>query len=175
MSQKQQNKQPSPDSSFANQAFIALGSNLDNPIAQVQQAINEIAALPNTQLLLASSLYRSAPIGRINQPDFINAVVQVKTNFAPYALLNALLAIEQQHGRQRESINAPRTLDLDVLMYNDLQYHDDGLTIPHPRISQRAFVLQPLLEIAPACTIPGHGTAANLLTSCSEQRLHRIT
>ena len=161
-------------SNSSSHAFIALGSNLDNPENQVRQAISELANLPDTRLLIYSSLYRSAPIGRLDQPDFINAVARVETKLSPQALLAELLAIEQRHGRKRESINAPRTLDLDVLMVDNLQCHEDGLTIPHPRLSQRAFVLQPLFEIAPDCTIPGKGAIAELLAACSEQRLQRI-
>ena len=157
-----------------NHAFIALGSNLENPIQHVRQAFDELAKLPTTQLLVYSSLYRSAPVGRLDQPDFINAVAQIKTALTPHALLDALLAIEQQHGRIRETLNAPRTLDLDILMYDDLQCKEDDLTLPHPRMHQRAFVLQPLIEIYPDCYIPGQGAIAQLLNACSEQRLEQV-
>lgn len=161
------NKQPS-------RAFIALGSNLENPISQIQQALEELKQLPDTCLMKQSSLYQSAPVGRLDQPDFINAVALIETYLAPHDLLNALLAIEQNHGRVRKSLNAPRTLDLDILLYDDLQCHDEKLTLPHPRMLQRAFVLKPLMEIAPDCHIPGHDDIAQLLLSCNEQKLEQI-
>jgi 2-amino-4-hydroxy-6-hydroxymethyldihydropteridine diphosphokinase len=138
-------------------AFIGLGSNLAHPAAQVLQAMQLIDQLQNTAVLARSSLYRSAPVGYLEQPDFVNAVVKVETALSPLALLQALLALEQQNGRTREFPNAPRTLDLDVLLYDDLQHHEHGLTVPHPQMHKRAFVLQPLLEIAPECVIPGVG------------------
>lgn len=156
------------------QAFIALGSNLENPVAQLQHAFGELEQLPETRLLSRSSLYRSAPVGRLDQPDFINAVACIETRLAPRALLQALLAIEQRHGRIRESLNAPRTLDLDILLYDDLQYRDSDLIIPHPRMAQRAFVLQPLFEIAPDCRIPGYDHVQHLLSLCQDQKLERI-
>jgi len=155
-------------------AFIALGSNLEDPIQHVRQALATLAKLPTSRLLVYSSLYRSAPIGQLDQPDFINAVALVETALTPQALLSALLAIEQQHGRIRESLNAPRTLDLDILMVDDLKCKDRNLTLPHPRMHQRAFVLQPLMEISPNCSIPGQGTVAQLLTACSEQQLEQV-
>ncbi|SEK83809.1 2-amino-4-hydroxy-6-hydroxymethyldihydropteridine diphosphokinase [Nitrosovibrio tenuis] len=154
-------------------AFIALGSNLDDPVSQVRRAFDELARLPSSRLLMHSSLYRSAPMERLDQPDFINAVAQIETGLSPYDLLNALLEIEHRHGRVREYSNAPRTLDLDILMYDDLQCNDRYLVLPHPRMHQRAFVLQPLLEIAPDVRIPGHGAAAELLAACAGQWLER--
>ena len=156
------------------QAFIALGSNLENPAFQVQQAFDELKQLPGTQLIRRSSLYRSAPVGKLDQPDFVNAVALIETHLAPHDLLKALLAIEQRHGRVRESLNAPRTLDLDILLYDALHFQDADLTIPHPRMSQRAFVLMPLMEIAPDCHIPGHGHIAPLLAACRDQQLEQI-
>lgn len=154
-------------------AYIALGSNLEQPVLQVQRAFEEVARLPSTRLLLHSSLYRSEPLGRKNQPDFINAVAKIATGLAPRDLLDALLAIEQRHGRVRESLNAPRTLDMDVLLYDDLQYNDARLTLPHPRMHVRAFVLRPLQEIAPGCLVPGHGAVVELLAACAGQKLQR--
>ena len=156
------------------QAFIALGSNLEDPTIQIQQAFIELNELPDTRLIKHSSLYITAPMGRVDQPDFINAVAQIETSKTPHDLLSALLAIEHQHKRVREEINAPRTLDLDILMYDDLQCQDPGLTLPHPRISQRAFVLQPLIEICPESTIPGQGNAKDLLAACKDQRVEKI-
>lgn len=157
------------------QAFIALGSNLENPKSQVTKAFVELDQLPLSKLLVYSSLYRSAPVGRTDQPDFINAVASIKTKLGPYELLSALLNIEKRHGRTREFPNAPRTLDLDILLYDDLKLHHHNLTLPHPRMSERAFVLYPLREIAPTCHIPGMGFIADLLPGCQDQRVERIT
>jgi 2-amino-4-hydroxy-6-hydroxymethyldihydropteridine diphosphokinase len=157
-----------------NQAFIALGSNLENPISQIKQAFEELKRLSGTRVIKQSSLYQSAPVGRFDQPDFINAVALIETKLAPQDLLIELLSIERRHGRVRESLNAPRTLDLDILLYEDLKCHTEILTLPHPRMSQRAFVLQPLLEIAPDCYIPGHGNASQLLLLCDKQKLERL-
>jgi len=155
-------------------AFVALGSNLADPISQVSSAMESLDALPQTRLVRCSSLYRSAPVGYLDQPDFINAVAQVETQLTPRALLDALLALEQEFGRTREFLNAPRTLDLDVLMYDDLIHHEHGLTIPHPQMHLRAFVLQPLLEIAPDCVIPGVGRAADVAKQSMDQQLKKL-
>jgi 2-amino-4-hydroxy-6-hydroxymethyldihydropteridine diphosphokinase len=144
-------------------AYIALGANLADPVAQVRAGMAALATLPRTRLVAQSSLYRTAPVGYADQPDFINAVAAVETALSPRELLTALLATEQQHGRVRKFANAPRTLDLDVLLYGEVQMHEDGLTIPHPRMHERAFVLVPLAEIAPRCVIPGRGTVGELL------------
>ncbi len=156
------------------EAFIALGSNLENPIQQIQKAFEELTLIPKTHLVKQSSLYQSAPVGRLDQPDFINAVGQIETTLTPYELFSELMAIEQMHGRKRESLNAPRTLDLDLLLYDDLVLQDKRLTIPHPRMFQRAFVLIPLLEIAPNHSIPGYGFIAQLTDHCKEQELKII-
>ena len=154
--------------------FVGLGSNLADPRAQVLQAMRELDDLPQVRVLRRSSLYRSAPVGYLEQPDFINAVVQLQTSLPPRDLLDTLLALEQRCGRVREFVNAPRTLDLDVLLYDDLQHHEHGLTIPHPQMHLRAFVLQPLLEIARECIIPGVGTAADAARKCEDQKLEKI-
>jgi 2-amino-4-hydroxy-6-hydroxymethyldihydropteridine diphosphokinase len=154
--------------------FIGLGSNLSDPQAQVSQALQELDALPQVRVVRCSSLYRSAPVGYLDQPDFVNAVAQLQTSLSPRALLDALLALELRCGRTREFINAPRTLDLDVLLYDDVRLHEHGLTIPHPQMHLRAFVLQPLLEIAPECVIPGVGAAADAARACEDQRLEKI-
>jgi len=154
--------------------FVGLGSNLADPQVQVSQAMRELDALPQTRVVRCSSLYRSAPVGYLNQPDFINAVVELQTALSPRDMLGELLALEHRCGRTRDFINAPRTLDLDVLLYDDLHHHEHGLTIPHPQMHLRAFVLQPLLEIAPECVIPGIGTAAEAATRCTGQELERL-
>lgn len=155
-------------------AYVGLGSNLAEPATQVVQAFAALDTLPQTRLLKRSSLYRSAPVGYLDQPDFINAVAQVETGLSPRALLDALLALELECGRTREFQNAPRTLDLDVLMYDDLVHHEHGLTVPHPQMHLRAFVLQPLLEIAPDCIIPGVGSAADAIMVCKDQQLEKL-
>lgn len=144
-------------------AYIALGSNLDNPAGQVASAFAALAALPDSRLTARSSLYRTAPVGYTDQPDFVNAVGALDTALSPRALLDALLEIEIAHGRARKFANAPRTLDLDVLLYGELKINEAGLTVPHPRMHERAFVLVPLAEIAPDCVIPGRGAVAALL------------
>ena len=155
-------------------AFIGLGSNLEDPRSQLQLAFADLGRLPGTRLLGQSSLYSSAPIGYLDQPDFVNAVAKIATSLTPQALLQAMLNIEHQHGRERTFRNAPRTLDMDVLLYDELQLHEHGLTIPHPQMHLRAFVLQPLLEIEPDCVIPAVGHAALALQSCQDQMLERL-
>jgi 2-amino-4-hydroxy-6-hydroxymethyldihydropteridine diphosphokinase len=154
--------------------FIGLGSNLHNPHQQIVRALQALSSLPHTTVTACSSLYRSAPVGYLEQPDFINAVAQLETLLSPRALLDMLLTLEHECGRTRDFPNAPRTLDLDVLMYDALSYHEHGLTIPHPQMHLRAFVLRPLLEIAPDCSIPGIGVAIEALHQCADQQLERI-
>lgn len=129
-------------------ACVALGANLGDPVATVQQALRDVAALPETQLFKASSLYCSAPY-EAQGPDFINAVVLVQTQLSPLALLHALQALELQSGRERPFKNAPRTLDLDIIFYGDTELLTPELTLPHPRWHERAFVLLPLAEVWP--------------------------
>ncbi len=155
-------------------AFIGLGSNLEDPQKQVLRALQALEDLPQSRLLAHSSLYRSAPVGYLEQPDFFNAVARIETGLAPRELLDALLELEHECGRTREFRNAPRTLDLDILLYGDLQHHEHGLTVPHPQMHLRAFVLQPLLEIAPDCEIPDIGSAAEALRQCADQQLERV-
>ena len=156
-------------------ALVALGSNLEDPAAQVTAGFAALDALPMTKLTARSSLYLSVPVGYREQPNFVNAVASLETALAPRALLDALLAIERGHGRVREFANSPRTLDLDLLLYGDIELDEPGLTIPHPRMHERAFVLVPLAEIAPRCVIPGRGAVVDLLRSLDAsgvQRLH---
>lgn len=155
-------------------ATIGLGANLNDPAERVEYALAELDRLPGTRLTARSSLYASAPVGYVDQPDFINAVAQVETDLAPRALLVALLDIEHRHGRERSFRNAPRTLDLDLLLYGDAHFHEEGLTLPHPRMHERGFVLLPLLEIAPDATIPGRGRAADWLPACAGQNVAHL-
>ncbi|MBT3069229.1 2-amino-4-hydroxy-6-hydroxymethyldihydropteridine diphosphokinase [Rhodoferax sp. U11-2br] len=129
-------------------AYVALGGNLGDARATVQQALAGLASLPATRLLRASSLYRTAPM-QASGPDFINAVAAVATRLSAFELLAALQQMENAQGRERPYVNAPRTLDLDILLYGDTPIHSPTLQVPHPRMYQRAFVLVPLAEIAP--------------------------
>jgi len=155
-------------------AFIGLGSNLEDPSRQLRQAFAALGEMPATCLVAQSSLYRSAPMGFQDQPDFVNAVAKIATELAPQALLHALLKIEQRHGRERTFRNAPRTLDLDILLYDNMRLHENGLTIPHPQMHRRAFVLRPLLEIAPDACIPAVGEARSAMRDCHDQTLERL-
>ena len=145
-------------------ACVALGANIDDPVQQISAGFAALAALPGTRVVARSSLYRSAPVGYADQPDFINAVATIETTLAPHDLLEALLAIERAHGRVRAFPNAPRTLDLDIVLYGDMTVHEPGLTIPHARMLERAFVMVPLAEIAPDAMVPGHGCVRDLAT-----------
>lgn len=151
--------------------FVALGSNLADPVAQLAAACEEIGALPGTRFVARSSLWRSAPVGYLDQPDFVNAVALIETDLAPEPLLEHLLAIERRHGRVREFANAPRTLDLDIALYGDDRIDTPSLTVPHPRMHERAFVLLPLAELAPDVAIPGHGPLRELLPAVAGQDL----
>ena len=155
-------------------AFVALGANLADPAHQIRAALESLSRLPDSRLLRASSLYRTAPVGVAGQPDFINAVALVETTLAPHELLTALFAIEAEFGRRRDYRNAPRTLDLDLLLYDELVLDGTELQLPHPRMHLRAFVLAPLLEIAPACVIPGRGTAAAWRPAVSMQPIEKL-
>jgi 2-amino-4-hydroxy-6-hydroxymethyldihydropteridine diphosphokinase len=144
-------------------AAVALGSNLQDPEAQVRAGFDELAALPATRLLARSPLYRTRPVGYADQPDFVNACALVETGLAPRALLEALLGLEQRHGRVRDFPNGPRTLDLDIVLYGDRVIDEPGLKVPHPRAHERMFVLQPLLDVWPDAVIPGKGPARELV------------
>ena len=148
-------------------ACVALGANLGDAVATVQQALRDVAGLPQTQLLKASSLYRSAPY-EAQGPDFINAVALLQTQLSPLALLHALQALEQQSGRERPYKNAPRTLDLDVIFHGDVSLQTPELTLPHPRWHERAFVLRPLAEVWP------ERVSAAQLAAVQDQPIARI-
>jgi len=155
-------------------AFVGIGANLGEPEIRVRRALAALEAIPQTRLLAASSLYRSSPLGYAAQPDFVNAVAEIETELSAQALLEALLAIEAQAGRTRDFPNAPRTLDLDLLLYADYVIAEPGLLVPHARMHQRAFVLAPLVEIAPEAFVPGRGSVAALLAACRDQKLEKI-
>jgi 2-amino-4-hydroxy-6-hydroxymethyldihydropteridine diphosphokinase len=155
-------------------AFVGIGSNLEEPARQVSQALLELDALPHSRVVARSSLYRSAPVGYAAQPDFVNAVAQLETGMPAERLLDELQALESRHGRQRSFANAPRTLDLDLLLFEKLQMKTGRLTVPHPRMHERAFVLKPLLEIAPRTDIPGIGAASEALHKLAGQAVEKM-
>lgn len=156
-------------------AFIAFGANLGEPSASFEQACMALTTLPGTHLTHRSALYRSAPVGTLEpQPDYLNAVIEIETTLAPGQLLTHLLNIEHCNGRTREAHRAPRTLDLDLLLYDDVVIHSPQLDVPHPRMHERAFVLLPLMEIAPDAVIPGRGRVADLLPAVADQEIIRF-
>lgn len=146
-------------------AYIGLGSNLDQPIQQLLTAYQELANLPETTFLAGSSLYSSKPVGPQDQPDFVNAVVKLETKLSAIALLDALQALEQQHQRVRLRHWGPRTLDLDLLLYDQQQIALPRLSVPHPQMHLRGFVLLPLAEISPEIVIPGKGSITTILSN----------
>ena len=163
-------------------AFVALGSNmngdLDSPASQVIRGFQSIDNLPKTKLINRSSLYQSAPVGYTPEqlktvPDFINAVAEINTELSPLELLDALLNIEHQTGRERPFANAPRALDCDLLLFDDVQMHTQKLTLPHPRMFERAFVLLPLSEISPNLTIRNHGSIVKLALTLANQGISK--
>lgn len=153
--------------------FVGLGANLGDARATIDAAVAALAALPGTQLLRRSSLYRSAPVDA-QGPDYHNAVVELQTTLTPERLLAALLALEQSHGRQRPYRHAPRSLDLDLLLYGQREQVSGTLTLPHPRLHERAFVLLPLLEIAPDAVHPRLGPLAPWAAAAAAQRIERV-
>lgn len=167
----------SPPISAPARAYVALGANLGDPVATVRAASAALARIAGARLLAVSSLYRTAPVGLRDQPDFINAVAAMDVDAtvlpAP-TFLAALFAIEAEFGRVRSVRNAPRTLDLDLLLYGDACRDDPALTLPHPRLAERAFVLAPLAEIAPRLEIAGLGRVADLLAGVADQRIERL-
>ena len=162
-----------PPSIEAVDAFVALGANLGDPAATLRAAMDELAALPASELVQRSGLYRSAPVDAPG-PDYLNAVVWLRTTLSPHALLAQLQRIEQAHGRVRGAPNAPRTLDLDLLLHGATRLESPGLTLPHPRLHRRAFVLAPLAEIAPQLDLPGLGGLPMLLAGVADQSIERI-
>lgn len=154
--------------------FIGLGSNLDNPLAHVEQAIGELSELNASRLILVSPIYRSAPVGPQDQPDFINAVAELETTLEAHALLDQLQALEQKHQRVRERHWGPRTLDLDLLLYGDSTINTERLIVPHQFMHERSFVLYPLADIAPDLVLPDAVTLSSLLVACPLGSLTKI-
>lgn len=154
------------------QAYIGLGANLGDAADTVRRAAAELAAVPGVSALRLSPLYGTAPVDS-SGPDYVNAVAGLDTTLPPLDLLSALQAIEQRHGRERPYRNAPRTLDLDLLLYGDRSLGLPTLTVPHPRMHERAFVLRPLMDLAPGLTLAQGGLEA-LLARCADQAIRRL-
>jgi 2-amino-4-hydroxy-6-hydroxymethyldihydropteridine diphosphokinase len=155
-------------------AYIGIGSNLDQPASHVVLAFEDLGRIPDTTVVKRSSLYRSAPMGYADQPDFVNAVAEIETTLPASRLLAELKAIEARHGRQRSFRNAARPLDLDILLYGELTMSLAHLTLPHPRMHERAFVMKPLYEVAPHALIPGVGAVKDYVEKTSDQKAERI-
>ena len=154
-------------------ACIGLGANLGDAADALRMATRELAALPRTTLTAQSSIYRSAPIDS-SGPDYLNAAVLLHTALTPHELLAHLQRIELAHGRERPYRNAPRTLDLDLLVFGSVRLDAPTLTLPHPRLHQRAFVLLPLAEIVPDWHVPDHGRVTDLLPLVADQRVDKL-
>ena len=163
-----------PQASRFETAHIGLGSNLDDPVRHVRQAFQELGRLPRTHVVAHSSLYRTAPVGKLDQPDFVNAVAVLDTELSPLELLQELRALEARHGRLRGEPNGPRTLDLDVLLLGNRVIREPGLEVPHARMHERAFVLLPLVEVSPEAVVPGRGSVTQLAAQVADQGVTRI-
>lgn len=152
--------------------YVGLGSNLNDPEAQLRQAITALAQLPETRLKTLSAIYRSHPVGPQQQPDFLNAVAHLDTRLKPEPLLDRLQQIEAQQQRVRTLHWGPRTIDLDILLYDDLEIVTDRLVVPHPYLQERNFVLVPLLDICPDLILPGGTSLTDLATAAGNAGLH---
>jgi 2-amino-4-hydroxy-6-hydroxymethyldihydropteridine diphosphokinase len=155
-------------------AFIGLGSNLEDPTAQLALAVSELAQLPQTTLVAQSAFYASRPVGPQDQPDFVNGAAWLRTGLTAHELLDHLQAIEQAHGRERVRHWGPRTLDLDLLVFGERTLSDDRLTVPHPELPNRDFVLQPLLDLKPDLVLPDGRAIADLRHNCPDNRLRKL-
>jgi 2-amino-4-hydroxy-6-hydroxymethyldihydropteridine diphosphokinase len=158
---------------MAERVFIGLGANLGDATATLHAALAALRGLPNTALVATSSFYASKPVDA-SGPDYVNAVTEISTTLSPQDLLLALHRIEDHFGRERPFVNAPRTLDLDLLLYGQRVIHTAALTVPHPRLHQRAFVLLPLLELAPDLLHPQLGSLAGQVQRVSAQIVQRL-
>ncbi|RUO47408.1 2-amino-4-hydroxy-6-hydroxymethyldihydropteridine diphosphokinase [Pseudidiomarina donghaiensis] len=155
--------------------YIALGANLGNPQQTLRDALHTLAALPQLTHLRASSLYASSPMGPVEQPDYVNAVACAETQLSPLELLDLLQSIEQQFGRQRLVHWGPRTLDLDILLYDQAVINEARLTIPHPGLGERDFVIVPLCELSPNLQLPDGRDIASLYQAMTHHDLQKIT
>ncbi len=157
----------------AERVFVGLGANLGDAAGTLRRALDDLGRLPGTVRVAASALYRSAPLQAAG-PDYVNAVAELRTTMTPPVLLQALQALELAHGRERPFANAPRTLDLDLLLYGQRTLSEPMLTLPHPRLHERAFVLEPLAELAPSLFIPGRGLLQAWRERAAGQRITRL-
>lgn len=155
-------------------AYVGLGSNLQDPTAQLARAVMELARLPETTLQAQSPFYASRPVGPQDQPDFVNGAVALSTKLPALQLLDHLQAIEQAHGRERKQHWGPRTLDLDILLYGQEAITHERLTVPHPELPNRDFVLQPLLDLAPELALPDGRRIDQLRTQCPDNHLRKL-
>lgn len=155
-------------------AYVGLGANLGDARNTIERALDALSHLEDTRLVARSSLYSSDPVGYLDQPSFINAVAAIETSLAPETLLEKLLSLEKDFGRIRSFPDAPRTLDLDLLLYGNAVLSSPTLTLPHPRMHERAFVLIPLIELCPGVGIPGQGAASTLVARCAAQHVERV-
>ena len=155
-------------------AYIGLGSNLEQPAAQLARAVSELAGLPKSTLVAQSPFYASRPVGPQDQPDFVNGAVHLRTDLSAHELLDCLQAIEQAHGRERLRHWGPRTLDLDLLLFGQTILNDARLTVPHAELANRDFVLQPLLDLAPELALPDGTTVAELRRRCPDNHLRKL-
>ncbi len=156
--------------------YIGLGSNLNTPVEQLSSAAEEIAELADVEVVALSPLYQSQPVGPQNQADYINAVMRIRTRLAPLDLLQQLQNLENKHGRVRDERWGPRTLDLDILLYNDARIDLPDLQVPHPELANRAFVLYPLADIAPSdLSITDKVSLKDLLKTCPAQGIQRLS
>lgn len=155
-------------------AYIGLGSNLDEPMNHIQRALVELDELSQTKLVVASSLYRSDPMGPAGQPDYINSVAAVQTRLSAEALLSELQHLEALHQRVRRERWGPRTLDLDLLLYGNYTIQTEHLVVPHPGLAERNFVLIPLFEIAPDLILPDNRSLADLVDQCGNEGLEQL-
>ncbi len=156
-------------------AFIGLGSNLEYPIGQIKKALKNLRSISDTEVITQSSLYESTPIGPRDQPNYINAVAELDTQLSPHILLDNIQLIEKQHGRIRKRQWGERTLDLDILVYGELILNDRRLTIPHPEIAIRTFVIYPLSELTTQLDIPGLGKVGQLVRNYSSNQTQQVT
>lgn len=156
-------------------AYIGLGSNLEDPVAQIKEALEELDAIPDSVLVTKSSLYSSKPMGPADQPDYVNAVAELNTLLSPGELLEALIGIEDKQGRQREGEKwGPRIIDLDLLLYGKKKIKTDALVVPHPGLHERDFVMFPLAEIAGNINIPGKGLMSKHYAVCEKHDLKKL-
>ena len=155
-------------------AYVGLGANIGEPRAQLLAAWDALGRIPQTRAIARSGLYRSAPMGHEDQPDFLNCAAKLDTALEPHALLSHLQKVERDLGRERSFRDAPRTIDLDLLLYGSESIDTPDLVVPHPRMHERAFVLEPLIELDPDAVIPGRGSAAECLRACAAQRIQRV-